>query len=198
LFDDFKDGGMTYKSGWKRLSYSDDKYKTINTIINDNKGNNPHNGNMIYDNGEEYHNHYRQLFKYAYENNLFDERCYENFEESASSAYSASVFSAASFTINSGFKETLNDTHYHKVTAYTSAYTIGDKIYHEKRKVTNDILNTKLIQIRFNLHYEEPFSHDGQCELKYLDDIVMNYLTQMIPSTAILQIKYDKKKVSYK
>ena len=196
LFDDFKDGGMVYKSGWKRLSYSDDKYKIINTIINDSKGNNPHNGNMVYDNGEAYHNYYRQLFKYAYENDLFDERCYENFEESASSAYSASVFSAASFTINSGFKEELNDTHYPKVTPYTSAYTIGDKIYHEKRKVTNDILNTKLIQIRFNLHYENPFSHDGQCELKYLDDIVMNYLTQMIPSTAILQIKYDKKKVS--
>ena len=196
LYDDFNESAsvnMIYKSGWKRLGYSDNKYKLINTIINDNKGNNPHNGNIIYDNGEEYHNYYRQLLKYAYENDLFDERCYENFEESASSAYSASVFSAASFTINSGFKEQLNDTHYPKVTAYTSAYTIGNQVYHEKRKITNDILNTKLIQIRFNLHYEEPFSHDGQCELKYLDDIVMNYLTQMIPSTAILQIKYDKK-----
>ena len=191
MINDISKSNRLHENGWNRLKYSDDKYKVINTIINDNKGNNPHNGNMIYDNGEEYHNHYRQLFKYAYENDLFDERCYENFEESASSAYSASVFSAASFTINSGFKEQLNDSHYPKVTAYTSAYTIGNQVYHEKRKITNDILNTKLIQIRFNLHYENPFSHDGQCELKYLDDIVMNYLTQMIPSTAILQIKYE-------
>lgn len=180
LYDDFKDGGMVYKSGWKRLSYSDDKFKTINTIINDNKGNNPHNGNMIYDNGEEYHNYYRQLFKYAYENDLFDERCYENFEESASSAYSASVFSAASFTINSGFKDGLIST---KIDRYTSS--------NNKATITNETLNTKLIQIKFKLHYDA-FSQKGQCELKYLDDVVMNYLTQMIPSTAILQIKYEK------
>lgn len=179
LFDDFKDGGMVYKSGWKRLSYSDDKFKTINTIINDNKGNNPHNGNMIYDNGEEYHNYYRQLFKYAYENDLFDERCYENFDQSAT------TISGIGFKIRSGFDNNLIDK---KVSGFTTSSN--------KSTITNQTLNTKLIQIRFNLHYENPFSHDGQCELKYLDDIVMNYLTQMIPSTAILQIKYDKKKVS--
>lgn len=184
-----KDNTSGDTSGWIRLTNTtecgDNKVSVgkINTIINDNKGNNPHNGNLIYDNGEEYHNYYRQLFKYAYENDLFDERCYENFEESASSAYSASVFSAASFTINSGFKDDLIDRKI--VSGLTSADT--------KSTITNQTLNTKLIQIRFKLHYENPFSHDGQCELKYLDDIVMNYLTQMIPSTAILQIKYDKK-----
>lgn len=174
LFDDFKDGGMVYKSGWKRLSYSDDKFKTINTIINDNKGNNPHNGNMIYDNGEEYHNYYRQLFKYAYENDLFDERCYENFDQSAT------TISGIGFKIRSGFDNNLIDK---KVSGFTTSSN--------KSTITNQTLNTKLIQIRFKLHYDKPFSHDGQCELKYLDDIVMNYLTQMIPSTAILQIKYE-------
>ena len=184
-----KDNTSGDSSGWIRLTNADEcgenkvSVGKINTIINDNKGNNPHNGNMIYDNGEEYHNYYRQLFKYAYENDLFDERCYENFEESASSAYSASVFSAASFTIKSGFNDDLIDRKI--VSGLTSADT--------KSTITNQTLNTKLIQIRFKLHYENPFSHDGQCELKYLDDIVMNYLTQMIPSTAILQIKYDKK-----
>jgi hypothetical protein len=149
----------------------------INTIINDNKGNNPHNGNMIYDNGEEYHNYYRQLFKYAYENDLFDERCYENFDQSAT------TISRVGFNIYSGFNDDLIDRKI--VSGLTSADT--------KSTITNQTLNTKLIQIRFKLHYKNPFSHDGQCELKYLDDIVMNYLTQMIPSTAILQIKYDKK-----
>lgn len=161
-------------NGWKRLSYSDDKYKLINTIINDSKGNNPHNGNMVYDNGEAYHDHYRQLFKYAYENELFDERCYENFDQSAT------TISGVGFNINSGFKDGLIST---KIDRYTSS--------NNKATITNETLNTKLIQIKFKLHYDA-FSQKGQCELKYLDDVVMNYLTQMIPSTAILQIKYEK------
>ena len=177
-----KDNTSGDSSGWIRLTNADEcgenkvSVGKINTIINDNKGNNPHNGNMIYDNGEEYHNHYRHLFKYAYENDLFDERCYEDYPTSAK------TISGIGFNIYSGFENDLVDK---KI----SGFTTSDK----KSKITNQTLNTKLIQIRFKLHYKKPFSHDGQCELKYLDDIVMNYLTQMIPSTAILQIKYDKK-----
>ena len=169
-------------SGWIRLTNTAEcggnkiSVGKINTIINDNKGNNPHNGNMIYDNGEEYHNYYRQLFKYAYENDLFDERCYENFDQSAT------TISKIGFNIYSGFNDDLIDRKI--VSGLTSADT--------KSTITNQTLNTKLIQIRFKLHYDT-FSNKGQCELKYLDDIVINYLTQMIPSTAILQIKYDKK-----
>ena len=129
---------------------------------------------MVYDNGEAYHDHYRQLFKYAYENELFDERCYENFDQSAT------TISGVGFNINSGFKDGLIST---KIDRYTSS--------NNKATITNETLNTKLIQIKFKLHYDA-FSQKGQCELKYLDDVVMNYLTQMIPSTAILQIKYEK------
>jgi hypothetical protein len=34
-------------------------------------------------------------------------------------------------------------------------------------------------------------SQKGQEELKYIDDIVMNYLTQLLPSTVITDIEYD-------
>jgi hypothetical protein len=175
-----KDNTSGDTSGWIRLTNTtecgDNKVSVgkINAIINDNKGNNPHNGNLIYDNGEEYHNYYRQLFKYAYENDLFDERCYENF------AQTAQTISGIGFSINSGFKDGLVST---KIDRYTSS--------NNKATITNETLNTKLIQIKFKLHYDA-FSQKGQCELKYLDDVVMNYLTQMIPSTAILQIKYEK------
>lgn len=54
-------------------------------------------------------------------------------------------------------------------------------------------MNNKRLTIKFNLH-EKWYSEQGQCELKYLDDIVMNYLTQMIPSTAIVDIQYVSKK----
>ena len=59
----------------------------------------------------------------------------------------------------------------------------------EVDEVTNQIVNNKRFTIEFNLHYNW-YSNQGQCELKYIDDVVMSYLTQMIPSTTILQIKY--------
>jgi hypothetical protein len=55
---------------------------------------------------------------------------------------------------------------------------------------TNQIVNNKRIKIIFNM--KNKFNtKDGQIELKYVDDIVMNYLTQMIPSTVITEIEYD-------
>ena len=56
-------------------------------------------------------------------------------------------------------------------------------------------MNTKVIRITFRLHEDlingNKLSQIGASEMKYIDDIVMNYLTQMIPSTAILQIRYE-------
>ena len=55
--------------------------------------------------------------------------------------------------------------------------------------VTDQIVNNKRLTITFYLH--KPWhSNQGQCEMKYFDDIVMNYLTQMIPSTSIVDIRY--------
>ncbi len=72
-------------------------------------------------------------------------------------------------------------------------YKCGDKTYSVPvDEVTNQIMNNKRLTIKFNLH-EAWYSEKGQCELKYLDDIVMNYLTQMIPSTAIVDIQYVSK-----
>ena len=158
----------TYSSGgWKRLSKGDRDYKKINTIINDNKGNNPHDGMMVYDNGKEYFEYYKHLFKYALEHDLFDERCYDNFDASAS---------------------TINGIGFSSITDYIS----DTKIHHiqDKTTITNQIFNTKVIKITFKLHKHPFIDKNGDCEMKYIDDIVMNYLTQMIPSTAILQIRY--------
>ena len=72
-------------------------------------------------------------------------------------------------------------------------YKCGDSTYSVPvDEVTNQIMNNKRLTIKFNLH-EAWYSEQGQCELKYLDDIVMNYLTQMIPSTAIVDIQYVSK-----
>jgi hypothetical protein len=167
----------TYSSGgWRRLSIGEAKCKMINTIINDNNGNNPHNGMMVYDNGKEYFEYYKHLFKYALENDMFDERCYDNFEN-----YTSTI---------SGYGFTVSD--YYPAPTTEEKPNI-QKVYYieDKNAITNQIFNTKVIRITFKLH-NQLFSDDGQgdCEMKYIDDIVMNYLTQIIPSTAILQIRY--------
>ena len=79
---DMTDGTSTISEGWRRLKYSDDDYKRISTITNYFGGNNPHNGNMVYDNGYEYFSYFKELFKYACDNYLFDERCFDNVDAS--------------------------------------------------------------------------------------------------------------------
>ena len=56
-------------------------------------------------------------------------------------------------------------------------------------EVTNQIVNNKRMTIKFNLH-KEWHTKEGQCEVKYLDAVVLPYLAQMIPSTTIVDIAY--------
>ena len=56
--------------------------------------------------------------------------------------------------------------------------------------VTNQIVNNKRMKIVFNMKNKFD-SREGQEELKYIDEIVMNYLTQMLPSTVIVEAEYN-------
>ena len=62
-----------------------------------------------------------------------------------------------------------------------------ENMYGLTDKVTNQIMNTKRMCITF---YLDKFKGNKWNQVKYLDDIIMSYLTQMIPSTTILSIKY--------
>ena len=62
--------------------------------------------------------------------------------------------------------------------------------------VTDQIMNNKRIKIVFNMKCEFD-SKDGQSELKYIDDIVMNYLTHLVPSTAIFDVEYKYCNLNY-
>lgn len=157
----------TASGGWERLSKGQASCKMLNTIINDNEGNNPHNGMMRYDNGKEYFEYYKHLFKYSLENDMFDERCYDNYD-----AYTSTI---------SGYGFSISDYY-----ADSKIHLVG------KNEISNQKMNTKVIRITFKLHNSLFGNGKGECEMKYIDDVVMNYLTQMIPSTAILQIRYVK------
>lgn len=80
-----------------------------------------------------------------------------------------------------------------------SYYSIGDGVratgeiqpHTSSDDVTNQIVNNKRLKIRFFMKSCDFASKDGQIELKYMDKIVMNYLTQMLPSTVITEIEYN-------
>ena len=50
------------------------------------------------------------------------------------------------------------------------------------------LMNNKYLTIRFYLKD----CNDEAAQVKYLDEIVMNYVTQMVPSMTILQVEYEK------
>lgn len=214
-FDVVGEDKKVIENGWRRLKYTDDDYKRISTLTNYFKGNNPHNGNLTYDNGYEYFSYFNTLFKYASENYLFDERCHDDVDSLIDELNDTCGFKSLSkenynITINEDSKvhyfgnyktyvydedkkdyvltdvtyTSLNDMDCRKYSGNTIIYKNVDVT----DKVTNQIINTKRMSITF---FVDKFSKDYTwTQIKYIDDVVMNYLTQLIPSTAIVDIKY--------
>lgn len=214
-FDVVGEDKKVIENGWRRLKYTDDDYKRISTLTNYFKGNNPHNGNLTYDNGYEYFSYFNTLFKYASENYLFDERCHDDVDSLIDELNDTCGFKSLSkenynITINEDSKvhyfgnyqtyvydkkkndnvltsitySSLNDMDCRKYSSNTMIYKNVDVT----DKVTNQIINTKRMSITF---FVDKFSKDYTwTQIKYIDDVVMNYLTQLIPSTAIVDIKY--------
>ena len=185
--------------GWNRIKTTDSVYKKINTILNYYKGNNPHSGGMNYDNGEEYYEYFKHIFKYAYENELFDERCYNSYYTEIDN-----IYTGASFSIGSDTED--KKIHYfgNWKNSGGTIYTYGSDSYSfintgnpyttqlKTDSVTNQIINNKRFTIKFNIGY--PYNttdKNGQAKLKFIDEIVMNYLTQMIPSSTIVDVEYE-------
>lgn len=56
--------------------------------------------------------------------------------------------------------------------------------------VTNQIVNTKRMELLFYLHSKDYMSKEYLEEVKYLQDVVLPYVEQMIPSTMIWTVRY--------
>lgn len=202
------------QNGWRRLKYSDEEYRKISTLTNYFNGNNPHNGNLTYDNGYEYFKYFKTLFKYACEEELFDDRCHDNVYDLVQ-MLQEDKYGFSGLT-EENYKNLDADTKIHYFGNYSYLkdnvkYTeipykkINDmdcgkgdvtKLYKNidgNDPVTNQIINTKRIGIEFFII--DDFGDDYKwSQIKYIDDIIMGYLTQMIPSTAILSINYSTRK----
>lgn len=55
--------------------------------------------------------------------------------------------------------------------------------------VSSQIVNTKVVDIKFYLQCEDFYSKECQEEIKFIQDKVMPYVEQMLPSTAIIRLK---------
>ena len=267
-----------WSNGWRRLMKSDYEYKKLSVGRNYFKGNNPHAGRNNYDKGHEYFTYFKRLFRHAADNNLFDERCYDDMydalEEINAIGFSGLINSEVEvkqydeYLIEDGkihyfgnYKPANKDTKSEekdeicvmvygddkdKVASYrdfycgpnsqqeggeeegedeeeepipcvVSGYSLSNSDFmvdgytgytEESVKkathldevviddVTNQVSNNKRLKIRFMLHNgwgenkDGWYSRDGQSEIKYIDNVIMPYLTQMIPSTAILDVEY--------
>ena len=216
--------------GWQQLREDDYDYYRLNSIFDYNKGNNPHTGHMMYDNGHEYLTYFKNIFKHAYNNDLFDYRYFVNDEDiEILNRYSESGFTnliREDICDNNYDEFLIEDTKVHyfgdllskkyvldksesedaeynlsdistKDIIFSDTFSISGQTYGEGLEdvdgVTNQIVNIKRMDIDFYLRNTEKYSREWLEEVKYLDSVVMSYVSQMIPSNTICRVNYITK-----
>ena len=198
--------------GWTQLKKDDKDYYRLNCIVDYYKGNNPHTGKLRYDNGHEYFTYFQQLFKYPLENDLFDVRCFDNKDvilDAEKFGFSGLIDS--DFCIKEYDNFLLTDSKIHYFGNYHDAgqsyvyttdkkgeigeYNIADMEPYASMNpqdgITHQIVNNKRVDLVFYLHFNM-YSREGLKEVKYLEEVVIPYVTQMIPSTSILNVEYKE------
>ena len=184
--------------GWVQLHNDEQEYKRINTVVDKFKGNNPHTGHMSYDGGKEYISYFVTLFKHALEGNQFNERCYgdsffndlitirtKGWKELDSGGnycypeYDDRKIHYYGGVINSGGTKTTSGL----TDSYGTGSTIGSKL--DSYNISDQIINIKRVDINFYGEKDNP-------TIKFFDNVVMNYLEQVLPSTLIINVNYSQ------
>lgn len=202
------------ESGWVNLKNTDEEYLNLNNLKNEFKGNNPHRSNFKYDDGFEYISYFTQLFKYAIENEAFDDKKYKSYSE---------FLDALDKIKDIGFDELIkpgSTCEYNiyedpKLHYFCDTYNKDGKlvIFNDNDVLGNDktntlfskkcysdiptksdsgnldqIVNIKRVDIIFNLKFKDDIVFK-----MYLDRVILEYLTQIIPSNVILHIEYKER-----
>lgn len=189
----------------------------LESIVAENRGNNPHIGRGLYDDGAEYIDRFNHLFKEAVKDGIYDHLKNDEDKEKycaiVSSGFCVNFMSPNGSTIDNKkchyFVDTLevesspisastNDSteDIYVILSNDTFYT-GLTIPSEERCINankkydecaaNSVINVKNININFNT--------DGNIYLKdYFQNVVLRYLEPMIPSTAILSYTFDNGK----
>ena len=194
--------------GWKQITNTEISEMTtvegkkvvyLESLTTDYKGNNPHIGYGKYDDGSEYIEHFTHLFKKTFEMGLYDrwkEEAPSVYESAATFGFkvcevldnkkcayfhdyeSSEVWIGSGETLCSGWNSTVASGVTFPDTP--TGITIADE------SQANGIINIKKLVINFgtsnNVHLKN-----------YIQNVVLKYLEQMIPSTAILEYRFDNK-----
>jgi hypothetical protein len=186
---------------WEQISVDSDVYTMVENIVDKVNGNNPHSGKDRYDNGEEYIDRFRKLFKYPSENRLFKEACFPDTEDAYSDidSYGFSVSGLTNDVKVHAFMDTYDES------GVLSEYDINNKAclsastpeYADIISETSDadgatsqIINVKNLDLTFYIAGDNTYSRTAQEEIKYIQSKVMPYVEQMIPSTAIVNVRF--------
>lgn len=190
------------------------------------KGNNPHVGFGHYDDGESYLERYTNLFKEPFNNGRFDyikKEIPEDYNIIANGFgfdiisdatdnnkcayfhdYSSDLWLGGEWVeekdkngeIQKFFKVTeKNDEKCNSERALDVRFPdtpYGIKNIADESQA-NGIINVKNLIINFNIGTDEKFKKDFK---KYLKEVVLKYLEEMIPSTAILEYRFNGEKVA--
>lgn len=192
-------------NGWVRLLTTDQSFKDLSYLQNNYLGNNPHNGNFKYDDGSAYIGIYSKLFNYAIDNKTINFNCFpDKTRDEVLCEYDKFGFVDIHKRIKSNKIEYFGNLFYDK--GNSTVTKIYSNIIHSKNEYnlsnadlypqyanlgikvgfTEQIINTKYIDITF---YTEK---DDLAFIKFMDNIILPYLQQLIPSNAIIRIIYKE------
>ena len=159
-------------SSWVNINLEDDdsyakKAKYLDTIIPYNIGNNPHVGYGDYDMGNEFFEYMKKPFKYALDKHYFASPYYEEANE-------------ISFNV-SNIIDAKYDIEDDKKIQRLCIVKDGEGNITEVTNNNEYYLNDKVIIFKNNINNDE--------YKKYFKTVIINYLMQVIPSTAIFVLK---------
>lgn len=196
--------------GWKNItqyeilqqkSIDGKKVLYLETIKNNTKENNPHTGKGSYDNGEDYIKHFEQLFIddtfddandseiEGYENIGFDieiqtdnARCwyFTNTSSEKNKILELELKNANEFISYEDEEITFDDTARLRGTQFTP-YNMENEGVNYDEAAANSVINLK----RFELNFF-PTILPNNTQFGFINDVMMYYAKQLIPSTSIL------------
>lgn len=181
------------KLGWNQLSEDSDEFKHLELMQDYYKGNNPHTMTNKADFGYGYMEHFIKLFKYTIDNGLFDwDFIFSKFEKHDSLEQSELMDAIYNFGFEGIAKENCNEYNIIPSSKIFCSANCDDELKNDyfnegdNKLSSMEIINTKRVDIKFMCNPEKEIE-----KFKYINDVVLHYLTQIIPSTLIISISYS-------
>ena len=159
--------------GWKGISPKEKN--EIESIIDNNKGNNPHQGN--YDGGQSYFNLMRNFFSASEFNNAIDSEIENKNNYGFKIKRQEDNIKTICYNNNTQFLDDYNGLR-GKMTV--SSYNFFDEINSPKELYGLSVINSKEFHIVFDITYRD-----------FIENDVLPYLKQIIPSTAIFSYSFE-------